>query len=210
MSDRPLSAPAHATTAQTLSPSSVAGEVTTRIESMPKAITELPLIQQVNEVLPAADLLFGGVMLVVIMMIHATAIHNTTNHVERRTAQVMKRPTRWRATLLMSGVVFTLLCIQLAELVVWASAMKWTGLIADWRAAGFFAGSAFTTVGYGSDILPPGWRMLGPIIAISGLFTFGWSGSVLVNLVGRCQEIRDAADAARTSHAPEAQQRPQP
>jgi hypothetical protein len=34
--------------------------------------------------------------------------------------------------------------------------------------------------------------MLAPIIAISGLFTFGWSGSVLVDIVARCQRIKDA------------------
>ena len=47
--------------------------------------------------------------------------------------------------------------------------------------------------------------MLAPIIAISGLFTFGWSGSVLVDLVGRCQKIKDAAavrgKTARQRHA---------
>jgi hypothetical protein len=37
--------------------------------------------------------------------------------------------------------------------------------------------------------------MLAPIIAISGLFTFGWSGSILVDLVGRCQKIKDVAAA---------------
>jgi hypothetical protein len=37
--------------------------------------------------------------------------------------------------------------------------------------------------------------MLGPIIAISGLFTFGWSGSVLVEVVRRVGLARDAARA---------------
>jgi hypothetical protein len=35
--------------------------------------------------------------------------------------------------------------------------------------------------------------MLAPIIAISGLFTFGWTGSVLVEVVRRCQEAKSAA-----------------
>jgi hypothetical protein len=43
--------------------------------------------------------------------------------------------------------------------------------------------------------LPDGWKMLAPIIAISGLFTFGWTGSVLADLIGRCQKIKDAAAA---------------
>jgi hypothetical protein len=34
--------------------------------------------------------------------------------------------------------------------------------------------------------------MLAPIIAMSGCSP-GWTGSVLVDLVGRCQKIKDAA-----------------
>ena len=95
----------------------------------------------------------------------------------------------------MSGTVFFLLGLHLVELAAWAAALVYAGLVPDWRAAGFFAGNTYTTIGYGSDILPAGWKMLAPIIAISGLFTFGWTGSVLVDLVARCQKIKDAATA---------------
>ena len=36
--------------------------------------------------------------------------------------------------------------------------------------------------------------MLAPIIAISGLFTFGWTGSVLVDIVGRVNRLKDMAE----------------
>jgi hypothetical protein len=39
--------------------------------------------------------------------------------------------------------------------------------------------------------------MLAPIIAMSGLFTFGWSGSVLVDFVRRLNAIRDAVGASK-------------
>jgi hypothetical protein len=86
-----------------------------------------------------------------------------------------------------------LLSLHLVEMVAWSAALVYSGLVPDWRTAGFFAGNTYTTVGYGRFVLPAGWRMLAPIIAISGLFTFGWSGSVLVDLVARCQKIKDAA-----------------
>ena len=76
----------------------------------------------------------------------------------------------------------------------------YSNLVADWRTAGFFFFITYTTVGYGNFVLPNGWRMLAPIIAMSGLFTFGWSGSVLVDFVQRINKIRDAAGAARTRH----------
>jgi hypothetical protein len=43
--------------------------------------------------------------------------------------------------------------------------------------------------------------VLAPIIAISGLFTFGWTGSVLVDIVGRVKRLKDLAEARSTSPA---------
>ena len=177
----------------TLAQRAAAASDTASIEAVPRELAQLPLIQQMIEVLPAPDLLLGGAMLIIIMFIHATSIRFTTNRLIRRSKTIMARPTRWRADLLMSGTVFVLLSVHLLEIFIWSAALVYSGLVADWRVAGFFAGNTYTTVGYGGDILPTGWRMVAPIIAISGLFTFGWTGSVLVDLIGRCQKIKDAA-----------------
>jgi len=163
------------------------------IEALPGDIAQISLLQHLNAVLPAADLVLGAVMLLIIVIFHATGVRFVTSHVVRRSQIILQRPTTWQADLLMSGAVFMLLALHLAEIVIWAAALVYSGLVADWRAAGFFAGNTYTTVGYGAFVLPLGWHMLAPIIAISGLFTFGWSGSVLVDLVGRCQKIKDAA-----------------
>jgi hypothetical protein len=163
------------------------------IEALPRDIAQIPALQHLSDVIPAADLFFGGAMLLVIVVFHATGVRFVTNHVVRRSLGILQRPTAWRADLLMSSAVFMLLALHLLEIVIWAAALVYSGLVADWRAAGFFAGNTYTTVGYGAFVLPAGWHMLAPIIAISGLFTFGWSGSVLVDLVGRCQKIKDAA-----------------
>ncbi len=163
------------------------------IEALPRDIEQLPLLQHLSDVMPAADLIFGGAMLLVIVIFHATGVRFVTNHVVHRSQIILRRPTAWRADLLMSGTVFMLLALHLTEIVIWAAALVYSGLVPNWRSSGFFAGNTYTTVGYGAFVLPLGWHMLAPIIAISGLFTFGWSGSVLVDLVGRCQTIKDAA-----------------
>jgi Ion channel len=163
------------------------------VEALPHDIAQIPVLQHLSEVIPAADLFFGGAMLLVIVLFHANGVRIVTNHVVRRSLIVLQRPTVWRADLLMSGTVFMLLALHLLEIVIWAAALVYSGLVPNWRASGFFAGNTYTTVGYGAFVLPVGWHMLAPIIAISGLFTFGWSGSVLVDLVERCQKIKDAA-----------------
>ncbi len=159
-------------------------------------ILQLPLLQHLTEVIPAADLLVGGAMLILIMLVHAAGVRATSNHVLRRSRVLLARPTYWRADVLMSSTVFMLLGLHLLEVFAWAATLVYSGLVPNWRMAGFFAGNTYTTVGYGTFILPDGWRMLAPIIAISGLFTFGWSGSVLVDLIGRCQKIKDVATTA--------------
>jgi len=168
------------------------------LAGVPGAIENLPILQHLAQVIPAADVAFGGGMLLLIVIIHAAGVRLVTDHVAHRTRVIMLRPRIWRADVLMASSVFMLLALHLAETVVWASSLVYGGLVASWRAAGFFAGNTYTTVGYGNFVLAPGWEMLAPIIAISGLFTFGWSGSVLVDIVARCQRIKDAA----AGHAP--------
>ena len=173
----------------------IEGDIT-KLEAVPQDIAQLPIFGHLSQIMPAADLVLGGGMLLLIMLVHATGVRSITNHVLRQSTLILARPTTWRADLLMSGSVFALLSLHVVEIVVWAAALVYSGLVHDWRAAGFFAGNTYTTVGYGNFILPNGWHMLAPIIAISGLFTLGWSGSVLVDLVGRCQKIKDAAGAS--------------
>jgi hypothetical protein len=160
-------------------------------DTLGRDLTTLPFLQHLSQVMPAADLAFGGGMLLVIMLIHATGVRAVTGHVSRRTHAILARPAAWRADVLMATSVLMLLMLHLIELTVWATSLVYGGLVPSWRAAGFFAGNTYTTVGYGNFVLPQGWEMLAPIIAMSGLFAFGWSGSVLVDIVSRCQRIKD-------------------
>jgi hypothetical protein len=160
-------------------------------------IADLPLFEHLSAFMPAADLFLGGALLVFVVLVHAIGVRAVTTHVGRRSAAILQRPSKWRADLLMSSIVFMLLALHVVEMLIWTAALVYSDLVPNWRSAGFFAGNTYTTVGYGTFVLPNGWRMLAPIIAISGLFTFGWSGSVLVDFVRRINQLRDAADATR-------------
>ena len=155
-------------------------------------IAKIPFFEHLAQVFPAADVAFGGTMLLLIVIIHASGVRAVTTHVAHRSHAIMSRPSVWRADFLMGSSVLMLLTLHLVETFAWASSLVMSGIVPSWRAAGFFAGNTYTTVGYGNFVLPVGWEMLAPIIAISGLFTFGWSGSVLVDIVARCQRIKDA------------------
>jgi hypothetical protein len=171
------------------------------IEALGGKVEELPLLQHVVDVVPAADLFFGGGMLLLVVLVHAAGMRLSTDRFERRLQPLVEQPSTWKPDLVMSRVVIGMLVLHLLEIWLWAAALVYGGLVGNWRAAGFFAANTYTTVGYGAFVLPPGWHMLAPIIAMSGLFTFGWTGSVLVEIVRRCQEVKVAAVKARLAHA---------
>lgn len=165
-------------------------QIVTDAERDAQQVTRVvPILQA----MPAADLALGGVMLVVIMLIHGASMRIVTGHVLHRTKLVALKPSEWRADLILAGAILFLLFVHLVETGVWTTVLVHSHLIANWREAGLFAANTYTTLGYGSMALPPTWQMLAPIIAISGLFTFGWTGSVLVDIVGRVNRLKDLA-----------------
>jgi hypothetical protein len=159
--------------------------------------TELPFVQHMTQVMPVPDFFFGGGMLLLIVLIHAAGMRMLTDRFEMRMQQLGPRGSTWRPDLLMGVVVLLMLLLHLVEIWVWSAALVYSGLVDNWRAAGFFAANTYTTVGYGNFVLPDGWHMLAPIIAMSGLFTFGWTGSVLVEIVRRCQAAKALALRSR-------------
>ncbi len=178
------------------SPAEAQGELA-KVESLG---ADVPLIQHMTDVMPLPDFVFGGGMLLLIVLIHAAGMRMLTNRFEKRVQTFGITHSTWRPDVLMGWVVLLMLLLHLMEIWVWAAALVYSGLVVNWRAAGFFAANTYTTVGYGNFLLPDGWHMLAPIIAMSGLFTFGWTGSVLVEIVRRCQEIKTAAYKAKLAH----------
>jgi hypothetical protein len=133
------------------------------------------------------------------VLVHAAGLRLVTNRFERRLQPLLANPSTWRPDVVMSGTVFQLLALHLIEIVIWSKALVESDLVRDWWVAGFFAANTYTTVGYGAFVLPPGWHMLAPIIAMSGLFSIGWTGSVLVDIIRRCQEAKSLAIRAKAS-----------
>lgn len=167
------------------------------LDRLPGDVAQLPMLHHLAEVIPLADLAFGGGVLMIVMLVHAIGLRVLGDHVSRRVHSVLRHPSLWHADLLMGSIIFLLLALHLFEIFVWSSALVFSGLIPNWHDAGFFAGNTYTTIGYGNFVLTSQWEMVAPIMAISGLFTFGWSGSVLVDYVRRIQQIRDAARARK-------------
>jgi hypothetical protein len=79
--------------------------------------------------------------------------------------------------------VASLAALHLVETLLWAVPIYSAGLIPGLRDSYYFVLECYTTLGEGNVRLPDDWRLLGPIIAMSGLFTFGWTAGVLVSIM---------------------------
>ena len=79
--------------------------------------------------------------------------------------------------------ISSLAVVHLIETLLWAMPLYMMGIIPIMRDCYYYVLESYTTLGEGNVVLPERWRLIGPIIAMSGLFTFGWTASVLVNIM---------------------------
>lgn len=69
-------------------------------------------------------------------------------------------------------------------ILLWASFYR-SRCFPSWELAFYFSASSYSTVGYGDVVLPPTWRLLGPLQGVTGVLMCGISVSVLFALVTR-------------------------
>lgn len=165
-----------------IDPDLLPGALTTATSDLSNALTQA---------LPLPDIMFGGCVLVVVIMFHAFWIRVITNSFLKRSQVIRMHVSLWRADLLFAAMVMMMLVLHLAEVVVWAAALFFGNIVGNWASATYFAANCYTALGEPFS-LPRTWRIVAPIIAMSGIFAFAWTASVLVNFVARYNELRAA------------------
>ncbi|HBK92793.1 MAG TPA: two pore domain potassium channel family protein [Parvularcula sp.] len=133
------------------------------------------------------ELLISGGMMAATVFFHAIII--TASSVIMRTAgQRLWGPVRFiRDTLVLSAASFILLAAHSAEAAAWAFVMIKIGAFGAFEEAFYFASVAFTTLGFGDVLLPPGWRLLAGAIAADGFILFGMSAAFLFEAVRKAR-----------------------
>jgi hypothetical protein len=165
----------------------------------PTLIQNVEQVLPIDEIFPTSALLLGGAVLLGVVLLHGVVMHWVQTHVAARDPFIRRSPHAWRSDVVMASVILALLGAGLIEVTVWTAALKYSSLFPTWIGAAAYSASSYTTLGNSTRSPPPGWSMLGPIIAMSGLFTFGWSSSVLVEIVRRVSQARDAARAKKVA-----------
>jgi voltage-gated potassium channel len=121
---------------------------------------------------------------VVTVIIHDAGTMAATGRAIRGRDRSTSRRGRLAVELLMAELVGTLLLLHLAEAIAWALFLVWIGGLPDLETAMYFSLTSYTTVGYGDVLLPPRWRLLGPIEAAVGVLMLGWSTGILIAVIG--------------------------
>lgn len=145
---------------------------------------------------PLLEMLVGLAILSLVILVHGVGARLVYRHFTRTWSL---GHSAWHRNVVLSIATASLAALHLVVTLIWAWPIWWSGLIPSLRDAYFFVLENYTTLGDDTVSLPKAWRLIGPVIAISGLFNFGWTASIFVNMMHDVGAI-DRAEARREHH----------
>jgi hypothetical protein len=149
---------------------------------------------------PAVEFVFGVLALVLIIFIHGIGVRQLTRAFNNRWARITPQASAWSVNMLFALVISALAALHLFETLVFALAISGAGLLPSLRDSYYYVLGSYTTLGANAVDLPTGWRLAGPIIGMAGLFTFGWTSSLLVSVmsdISRLDRARAVTEVRR-------------
>ena len=94
------------------------------------------------------------------------------------------------ASLVMQATIAVIM-LQGLIILLWASCYRFL-CFSSWEAAFYFSATSYSTVGYGDVLLPPKWRLFGPLESMLGVLMCGISVSLLFALINRLVDRENA------------------
>jgi hypothetical protein len=163
------------------------------------------LLAQAEQSAPKAviEVAVGTIGLILIIILHGAGIRFANRRFNEAWIHVDARTPRWRINVILWATIAFLSILHFLETLLWAYPIYASGIVANLRDSYYFVLESYTTLGEGNVSLPDQWRLIAPIIAMSGLFTFGWTGSVLVAIMNEFGKL----DRSRASEQAKTQQR---
>ncbi len=157
------------------------------------------LLQRIPEDFkPFAAVCLGSIILVGIVVFHGSGLHGimvSQNRLHERLSA--REPSLAGASFVFGWSVFQMLALQIIEILMWAILLWKLGLLKSAHNAIYFCANAYTTLGMGKMELEESWRLISLIMGISGLFTFAWTTSALVDVVAAHRQWIVKLEAAR-------------
>jgi hypothetical protein len=150
------------------------------------------------------QILFALGLTSITVLIHALGTLEAIAHLSRVWQRTLAKQRLLASEVHIVRVVSILLLLHLLEAGIWATFFVAAGVLPDLETAVYFSLTSYTTIGYGDVVLPPPWRLLGPIEGAVGILMFGWSTSIMVTAIPRIygSRLRLPQAAANGENAP--------
>ena len=129
-------------------------------------------------------------LLAVTVTIHAAGLTALLRRVSSRLPNTQFSRVSW----LLIWVAWWLLLLHLAEISVWALFYWWQKCLPDAESSFYFSGVTYTTLGYGDLVLPPEWRLLGPVEGLTGILMCGLSTGFFFAVVTRVLAAKSVSE----------------
>jgi hypothetical protein len=161
--------------------------------NIPTLLARIP-----DEFKPLAALGIGAFVLVAIALCHGMGLHWIRVQQMRGERRLRLGPPRIiAASFLFGWSVFLMLVLHIVEILIWAFSLNRMGLVEHSYDAIYFCANCYTTLGMGKVDVGEHWRIISSIIGISGLFTFAWTTSALVDVVTSNRRLLDQLEDER-------------
>ena len=139
---------------------------------------------------PLLEILLGLSLTICTLVIHGFGMYRVMHRFEINWPRFLHEKSEIRRQFYFGHLILLMLVTHISEILLIAVVLFWIHAFSDLRTAFYFTGESYTTLGFGDVLLPSGWRQLALFIAMSGLFSFGWSTGVLVGIVGKTYEAQ--------------------
>ena len=140
-----------------------------------------------------SKLLIAWLLMAMCVAIHAVGLTVALRWLRGKSARMERKflLTTWMMIRVAGWTMF----LHLLEISLWALIYFWKQCMPDLDSAFYFSAVTYTTTGYGDLVLPPQWRMLGAVEALTGILMCGWSTAFFFTVVSR----RNAFSANRSA-----------
>jgi len=129
-----------------------------------------------------SKLLLAWCLMAACVAIHAGGVTSALRWSrQRREAQ----PSFWSGTWLFIRLAGWIILFHLIQIAVWALLYLWKNAMPDLPSAFYFSAVTYTTTGYGDLVLPPEWRLVGGVEALTGILMCGLSTGLFFAVVSQ-------------------------
>jgi Ion channel len=129
-----------------------------------------------------SKLLVAWGLMALCVVVHATGMSSAVRWLRYRTTASGRF---WPGTWLFIRLAGWIILLHLLEITIWALLYVRKAAMADLPSALYFSAVTYTTTGYGDLVLPPEWRLVGAIEALTGILMCGWSTGFFFVVVSR-------------------------